>query len=218
MSSDRKAFSKRLLKWWRKNQREFPWRTTQKAYPVLMSEILLHRTKADQVSPIYSQFIKEFPTIEDLSNASINDVRKILHSLGLHWRTELLYQMAKELVKKHGGKIPSEWEELVSLPGVSHYIASAVRCFSFGYPDALLDTNTIRVLGRFFGIEITDSSRRSQHFKELYLSLINMEQPRKFGYAMIDLGALLCKPKRPMCGLCLLNDICKHGISIASSG
>lgn len=172
---------------------------------------MLHRTKADQVVSVYSRFLERFPTIDALSAASITDVKKVLYPLGLRWRTEFLHQMAKEIVGEHSGKIPSEKKELESLPGVGDYIASAVRCFSLGHPEALLDTNTVRILGRFFGIKVTDSSRRSRRFRELYLSLIDARRPREFNYAMIDLGGLVCTSKNPLCNSCPVSKICKYG-------
>jgi len=207
---DKEIFGKKLLKWWKENQRKFPWRNTRDTYQILISEIMLHRTKADQVVPVYNEFLKRFPTIDELSRASVNDVKKMLYSLGLHWRSEFLHRTAKEIRRKHGGRIPSDKEELEMLPGISQYIASAVRCFSFGYPETLLDTNTVRVLGRLFGIKVSDGSRRSRHFRELYRSLIDVENPREFNYAMIDLGALVCTPKDPLCKHCPIRNMCQY--------
>jgi len=208
-------FSKNLLKWWKNNKREFPWRKTHNSYEILVSEILLHRTRANQVIPVYIDFLERFPTIAALSEANIEDVKKILYPLGLSWRTELLHKMALEIMKKYEGKIPSKTKELEALPGVGHYIAAAVRCFCHGYPEVLLDTNTVRIIGRFFGIKKTDGSRRSRQFRELYEPLIDQKCPREFNYAMIDLGALVCKPKNPICSICPLSKKCKYGIEEA---
>lgn len=203
-------FAENLSRWWKNNKREFPWRKTRQPYKILVSEILLHRTRADQVAPVYHEFLKRFPTIIALSKASIEDVKEILHSLGLSWRTELLHKMALLVIRKHEGEIPSRKEELEALPGVGHYIAAAVRCFCYGCPEVLLDTNTVRILGRIFGIEKTDSSRRSKQFRELYGSLIDQEYPRDFNYAMIDLGALVCRPRKPACNICPLAAFCTY--------
>jgi A/G-specific DNA glycosylase len=201
-------FRQRLLDWWRENRRMFPWRTTTDPYRILVTEVLLHRTKAEQVATIYHEFFTRFPTIEDLAAAPLEDVKRLLHCLGLHWRTELLHRMAVIIVEKYGAKIPSERDELMSLPGVSHYIASAVRCFAFGFPEGVLDTNTVRIVGRFFGLRVTDSSRRSRRFRELYESLLDKDHPREFNYAMIDLGALLCTSRNPRHNICPLAEKC----------
>lgn len=208
---DYKELSKNLLEWWGEKQRKFPWRNTRDPYRIMVSEIMLHRTRANQVVPIYLEFLKRFPTISSLSKADMNDLKNVLYPLGLRWRTRLLLEMVIEIMDKYEGKIPSSREELESLPGVGQYIASAVRCFSFGYPSVLLDTNTVRILGRVFGIEVTDSSRRSQRFREFYLSLIDAQRPREFNYAMIDLGGLICKPKEPFCNSCPISEMCKYG-------
>lgn len=207
-------FVENLLKWWKNNRRDFPWRETCDSYKILISEILLHRTRADQVTPVYIKFMERFPTIIVLSEASTDDVKKILYPLGLHWRTEQLHKMALKIMQKYNGKIPSKTKELEALPGVGHYIAAAVRCFSYRYPEALLDTNTVRIIGRFFGIEKTDGSRRSRRFRVLYEPLVDQTHPREFNYAMIDLGALLCKPKNPICSICPINEKCKYARAI----
>jgi A/G-specific adenine glycosylase len=213
MPIQRREFSERLLEWWEKNQRKFPWRKSHDPYSVLISEILLHRTRADQVVPVYTEFIKRFQTIEDLANAPLDQVKKVVHSLGLHWRTKYMHQMAREIAARFGGEIPLERENLESLPGISHYIVSALRCFAHGYPEAILDTNTVRILGRVFGTGVTDGSRRSRKFKDLYLSILEKEHPREFNYAMIDLGALICIPGEPLCHICPVRKMCMYGRS-----
>ena len=205
------VLSEELLKWWTENQRKFPWRKTRDPYKILISEVLLHRTKAEQVVPVYNELIAKLPTIKDLAIVSSDSIKKLLHPLGLHWRTELLHKMSALIVEEYGGKIPSAKRELESLPGVSHYIASAVRCFAFGYPEALLDTNIVRILGRIFDVQVTDGSRRSKYFQKLSESILDKRNPREFNYALIDLGALVCKPKHPLCKFCPLNCLCKYG-------
>jgi A/G-specific adenine glycosylase len=208
---DKTEFAENLLGWWNQHQRKFPWRSTQKPYPTLISEIMLHRTRASQVVPVYEEFIKKYPTIATLSEASMRDVNKMLHPLGLHWRAASLYKAVRRIVAEHNGKVPAEKEALVSLPGISHYIAAAIRCFAFGCPETLLDTNTVRVLGRVFGITTTDGSRRRKKFGELYQSLIDEKRSREFNYAMIDLGAKVCTPKSPSCKICPVFQLCKYG-------
>lgn len=205
--------AKKLLEWWKKNKRVFPWRESCDPYHVLVGEILLHRTKANQVVPVYQKFVEKFPTIATLANASFAEVRKIVHSLGLLWRTEALHKMAQDILTKFEGRIPVEREKLESLPGISHYIASAVRCFAFGYPEVLLDTNTVRIVGRVFGAQISDGSRRNRTFQRLYDSILDKENSRDFNYAMLDLGALVCLPSEPLCNICPVIQICVFGSS-----
>ena len=208
---DLKKLHRNLLEWWYKNGRRFPWRNTTNPYHILISEILLHRTRADQARKVYDELIRRFPTVQDLALSDPEEVMRILYPLGLHWRGRLLLKMAREIYQKYSGKIPSSPSELESLPGVGKYIASAVRCFAFNEPVPLLDTNTLRILGRLFGIKVTDSSRRKKYFLKLYTDLMDKRHPREFNYAMIDLGALVCTPKNPRCGECPLLSHCKYG-------
>jgi len=173
-----------------------------------MAEVMLHRTKAEQVAGIYLKFIQKYPDIRSLAAANSSELIDILYPLGLRWRIELIHKMAKEIIVKYKGIIPTEKEELLALLGVGEYIASAVRCFSSGYPEPLLDTNTVRIIGRYFGEETTESSRRSKNFIKIYSATIDQSNPREFNYAMIDLGALICKSKDPLCKKCPISNHC----------
>jgi len=210
---ERSDLAKNLLEWWRKNKRIFPWRETRNIYQILVGEILLHRTKANQVVPVYDRFLNKFPTIVELANASFVEVRETVCSLGLLWRTKALHEMAQKIVANYEGKIPFEREKLESLPGISHYIASAVRCFGFGYSEILLDTNTVRIVGRVFGVKVSDSSRRSRTFQRFYESILDKKSPRAFNYSMLDLGALVCLPSEPLCNVCPISQDCVFGRS-----
>jgi A/G-specific adenine glycosylase len=113
------------------------------------------------------------------------------------------------MVNNHfGGDIPLQKEILMTLPGVGKYIASAVICFGLNRPEPVLDTNTVRILGRVCRIEITDSSRRSKKFEELMRGFIGIDVPREISFFMIDLGAKICRPKYPKCEICPINDFC----------
>lgn len=210
LTDNHEDFRNRLLEWWRENQRDFPWRNTRNIYQILIAEILLHRTRAEQVVPVYNRFLDRFPSIENIAEASQSEIEEILHPLGLHWRARLLHRMARTICEKNGCKIPSNKERLKSLPGISHYIASAIRCFALGCPEIMLDTNTVRIAGRFFGVEVTDSSRRSKKFRKFLESLLDKEHPQEFNFAMIDLGALVCRSSDPHCGRCPVKDMCEY--------
>lgn len=199
-----------LDKWWQCKKRHFSWRTTNVPYEILVAEILLHRTKAEQVSKVYLNFLNSFPSIICLAKGSLVEIQTLLKGLGLNWRIELLHKMAQEIVKQYGGKIPDTKEELKSLPGISDYIASATMCFAFNKSEPLLDTNIVRIIGRVFNLPITDSSRRSSNFKEFYQKINSSENPRNFAFAMIDLGALVCLPRRPICNACPVKDMCSY--------
>ena len=208
---DVQALRKALIEWGQKNFRSFPWRETEDPYRILVAEVLLHRTRAEQVIPVYLEFVQEFPDVESLARAPQEKVLRILYPLGLHWRSELLHKMAQRIVADTGGKILADSSWLRSLPGVSDYIASAVLCLAFNMPEPLLDTNTVRVTGRLFGLPVKDSSRRSRKFRELYFQLLDRERPREFNLAVLDLGALICRPRDPHCQECPIRIFCRYG-------
>jgi len=206
---DKKArFQKKLIEWGRKNLIMYPWRRSENPYELLVAEILLHRTRAEQVLPVYEEFIRTYPDINALYRSDCRELERLLHPLGLRWRARLLHEMARVIVEKFGSKIPENYDELLSLPGVSDYTASAVRCFAFGYPEPLLDTNTVRVVGRVFGIRVTDSTRRNRAFRNFMKSLVPEENPKMFNYALLDFGKTVCRVRSPNCDSCTLAPIC----------
>lgn len=199
-----------LFQWWNHAKRHFPWRETRDPYRILVAEILLHRTRANQVVPLYELFLQRFPDIKNLAQSSPQELAELLRSGGLRWRWKLLHDMAIELEERFDGQIPDDFDILVLLPGISHYIASAVRCFASGHPDVLLDTNTVRVAGRLFGLAVTDSSRRSPLFRSVLEEIMDTEHPREFNFALIDFAALVCKATTPLHHECYLHHYCHY--------
>lgn len=201
-------FSTDLLDWWKQNGRKFPWRLEKDSYRILVVETLLHRTKAENVVPIYLKFITEFPNIKTLSGAELRDILKITRPLGLAWRWNLLKKAAIIIEKEFSGQIPMDKEKLLSLPGVGDYIASAIRVFSSDTEDPLIDTNTVRIICRIYGISINDGLRREGIMKELYRQLRCKTDPKVFGFTLIDLAAGVCHPKVPECKKCPISPSC----------
>lgn len=197
-----------LLHWWSTAKREFPWRETCDPYKVLIAEVLLHRTRAEQVIPLYNMVLSRFPDVSALSRSTPDELSQMLWTGGLHWRWKLLHAMSAEIVTRFDGEIPGSFTELTSLPGIDHYIASAVRCFAFGYPDVLLDTNTVRLVGRLFELEVTDSSRRSRLYRSILQGWLDRQHPQEFNLALIDLSAKICTPKAPRHEDCCLKTHC----------
>jgi len=203
-----KKIQRELLRWGEKNVRSYPWRNTRDPYRIIVAEVMLHRTRADQVKKLYDKFIEKFPDFSSIVMAGQDRIESELRSLGLLWRSDLLYRMAREVVEKYGGVLPMNKNELMKLPGVGDYIASAVLCSGYNIPEPVLDTNTVRVIGRIFGIEVTDSSRRSKKFEKIMRDLIDCGEPRKFFLSIIDFAALICSANNPKCDVCFLTDIC----------
>jgi A/G-specific adenine glycosylase len=208
-SVDATAFRRKLIAWGHRHFRPFPWRFTQDPYHILLAEIMLHRTRAAQVAPVFQRFITRYPDTRALTTASRAELRQELYSLGLQWRIDLVAEMATHLVERFDGTVPELRDDLISLPGVSDYIASAVRCFAWGHPEPLIDTNTVRVVGRLFGLEITESSRRNRTFKNLISSLVDLEQPREYNFALLDLADAICTKRTiPGCSQCPVAQMC----------
>lgn len=221
MAQDRQLFKEIrsiLLEWGKRHIRSFPWRETRDPWKVLLAEVLLHRTRADQVVPVYRKVVEHYPDPFSLATARLDDLERMLRPLGLHWRVSLLLEMARTIVREYDGHVPVDRESLRALPGISDYIAGAVRCFAFGLPDPVLDTNTVRVLGRLFGLRVTDSSRRSRRFRELMEAVVEGEDPRDLVLSILDLAALVCRPRDPRCMECPLYSLCQHGRSRQPDG
>jgi len=197
--------------WGKGNYRDFPWRRTQDPYKVLLAEIMLHRTQAMQVARIYEGFIEEYSSVKTLVKADKYELHKALFSLGLQWRIDLIKDMAEILVNKYDSEIPKDKSELLSLPGISDYIACGVRCFAWNIAEPLIDTNTVRVVGRIYNIEVKDSSRRNPKFKELIAELVDPEEPRAYNLALLDLADQVCtKKEEPKCRECPINYLCSY--------
>lgn len=177
-----------------------------------MAEIMLHRTQVVQVVPIFKSFLERYPDISALARADSTDLQTALSSLGLHWRIDLIYQMAQQIKERFDLQIPREKADLLSLPGVSEYIAGAVRCFAWNIPEPVIDTNTVRITGRLFGLEVKDSSRRNAKFRNLITAMVDRDHPRDYNYALLDLAHLIClKKQAPLCQECPVQIFCCYG-------
>jgi A/G-specific adenine glycosylase len=211
------SFRKALVRWGKENFRPFPWRLTTDPYRILIAEIMLHRTQVSQVVPVYENFIVSYPDIPSLAKAEAAELHSILYSLGLRWRIDLITEMASKLIEQFGGKVPQEIEALRTLPGVSDYVAGAVRCFAWNLSEPIIDTNTVRVTGRLFNLTIKDSSRRNSLFRRLISSLLDPVEPRTYNYALLDLAAKVCtKVRIPDCKSCPLLSYCAFGQKVIS--
>ncbi|MGC8645847.1 MAG: hypothetical protein ACP5UO_06310 [Thermoplasmata archaeon] len=208
------AFSEELLKWWNDNARHFPWRDEREPYRILIAEILLHRTRAKNVVPVYLDFISKFPNINALGSASIDEILSVTASLGLKWRWTMLIEAARQIVERFGGEVPLDCGQLLTLPGIGDYLASAVATFAGGQDCELLDTNTVRVICRVIGEECGDSGRRRKAIRNKYSALKGDGNASEFAYSLIDLASLVCLPKNPKCGIC---PVSKHCITWMSS-
>jgi len=201
-------FRKQLQTWWKSNRREFPWRRPSKPYNWLIAEMMLRRTRANQVAPVYEHFMRQFPTPKELAEADNGAVAELLHTLGLSWRVPAFKQLALQIVSEHGGRIPRDRGALLALPGVGDYVAEAVRCFGFGEPVAVVDANTVRVAARYFGFEFNPESRRKKEVRAAVAQLLDPARPADSNLALLDFAAAICQPLRPLCVRCPLASRC----------
>ncbi len=216
--ADIRAFRDGIKVWGKQHFRAFPWRKTTDPYLLLIAEVMLHRTQVIQVVPVYEKFVARYPDLFHFAGADREELKFLLKPLGLHWRIDLIYEMALALAAGFGSKMPKEKSDLLSLPGVSEYIASAVRCFAWNIPEALVDTNTIRIIGRVSGWPVKDSSRRNRRFTQALANLVDPFEPRSYNYGLLDLAHLVClKKQAPLCNQCPLISMCQMGQSIRAS-
>ena len=203
------SFRDNLVQWFRWNRRDFPWRRPGLTpWQVLLVEMCLHRTKADQVAKVANELISLGQTPDSFLN-NAEALEPALASLGLFWRAENLRGAAEFIKDDMNGRVPDNWQELISVPGVGDYIASAVLCFAFGRPTVLLDTNTLRIARRISGEDLKQSKW------QLRLSLHEMAGERgadaEWNQALLDLGALVCRARAPRCGDCPVRNHCVTG-------
>lgn len=209
------TFRALLITWGHGHFRALPWRLTRDPYQILMAEVMLHRTQALQVVPTFQHFVALYPDVPTLAHAAPAQLHAVLHALGLRWRVDLICEMATQLMTRFGGQVPCDKSDLLSLPGVSEYIASAVRCFAWNCPEPLVDTNTVRVTGRLFGLPTKDSSRRNRRFRDLIGGLVDPNEPRNYNYALLDLANQVCMRKQPPdCFGCPAQKQCVYGTDV----
>ncbi len=196
------------------NNREMPWKGESDPYKVWLSEIILQQTKVEQGLAYYNAFTKAYPTVFDLAKASENEVLKLWQGLGYYSRARNLHHTAKDIALNLNGVFPNNSKDLLKLKGVGAYTAAAIASFVFKEPVAVVDGNVIRVLSRFFKIEEAfDTSQGKKLFQGKAQELVDKKSPDKYNQAIMDFGATICKPKKPLCSSCVLNTKCKAYLS-----
>lgn len=209
----REYFRHHIASWFTEYGRHYPWRDTANPYHILVAERMLHRTRSDQVADTYHRFLGRFPTVQSLAAASSEDVTSILATLGLTWRFETFIPMARMIVESFEDQIPTAREDLLKLPGVGPYTADAVLAFAFHRPVAVVDTNTIRVAGRYLtGEEWRGDNRKRNSVRAAVSSLLDTAYPARSNAAILDLGALICQARSPICHHCPVSGMCVRAL------
>ena len=202
-------FTLQIQDWYRQNLRDLPWRQTKDPYLIWLSEIILQQTRVDQGLPYYTKFCSTFPTINDLANAEEEQVLLIWQGLGYYSRARNMLKTAKLIVDEHSSEFPKTYQELLKLKGIGPYTAAAIASFAFKETTPVIDGNVYRVLTRYFGIDLAiDSKEGKNQIAELANMLIDKSEPDTYNQAIMEFGALQCKPKNPSCSSCPLSDAC----------
>ncbi len=204
------SFAKKLLDWAGTYDRNLPWKSRTDAYAIWLSEIILQQTRMEQGLPYYVRFLEAFPTIQDLAQADEQKVMKLWQGLGYYSRARNLHFTAQYITKELNGQFPKTYETLLALKGVGPYTAAAIASFAYGLPHAVVDGNVFRVLARY-AADFTDigTGAGRKHFTELANQLLDIKQPGAFNQALMDLGAMICKPQNPACNQCPLEGECR---------
>src|SRR5438105_1972274 len=208
-----------LLRWFGEHARDLPWRRTRDPYAIWVSEIMLQQTQVKTVLPYWDRWMRALPTIETLAKARPRTIHKLWEGLGYYTRVRNMQKAARLICDAHGGKFPETFEEILALPGIGRYTAGAICSIGFNQPTPILDGNVVRVLSRVFGIN--GNSREKLTNKRLWriagelvqqaaelkgnLPRFRVHATRRcshFNQSLMELGALVCRPKEPQCLLC----------------
>ena len=206
----RAFFTAELLQWNKAdNQRLMPWKNEKDPYKIWISEIILQQTRVQQGMEYYNRFIKAFPTVQHITNASESQVFKLWEGLGYYSRCKNIIASARYITNELGGKFPENFNGILQLKGIGNYTASAIASFAFNLPYAVLDGNVFRVLSRFFGIAIPiDNKDGRKIYSVIADQLLDKKNPATYNQAIMDFGATICKPKLPLCHICPLGQNC----------
>lgn len=204
-------FTRNLLQWNKTdNSRSMPWKGEKDPYRIWLSEIILQQTRVEQGLAYYEKFIKAFPTVHDLAKAPEKEVFKLWEGLGYYTRCKNLIATAKKISEEYKGKFPATYESIKELKGVGPYTAAAIASFAFNEPQAVVDGNVQRVVARYFGISTPiDTTEGKKLYQQLATSLLDTDQPGIYNQAIMDFGAVICKPQNPLCTSCPQQQDCE---------
>lgn len=203
------SFQQALLKWYQVHQRTLPFRESLDPYHIWISEIMLQQTQMDTVLPYYKRFMEAFPTVYDLAKAPQERVMHLWAGLGYYSRARNLHKCAKVIVKKHQGRFPEDYQEALKLPGIGPYTAGAVLSIAYNQPIPAVDGNVLRVFSRLFDSHLDIGEAKNKRVIQNQIRELIPDNARDFNQALMELGALVCLPKKPRCESCPLTNSCQ---------
>ena len=204
----RRAIAAAVVKWFSAAQRPLPWRENYDPYRVWISEVMLQQTQVATVLPYYRRWMERFPHLPDLAAAPLEAVLKAWEGLGYYSRARNLHRCAGEVAARHGGRFPADAAALQALPGIGSYTAGAIASIGFNRPVPAVDANVARVLSRVFALRLPLNRGRA-HLDALAAELLRSAEPRPLNEGLMELGALVCRPRAPLCPRCPLRRMCE---------
>lgn len=202
-------FQETVNNWYRQNKRDLPWRGTNDAYVIWLSEIIMQQTRVEQGLPYFNRFLSAFPSVQDFAQASETEILNLWQGLGYYSRGRNMLYTAREVLRLHNGVFPTDYSTLLTLKGVGSYTAAAISSFSSGAQQAVVDGNVFRLFARYFGIDIPiNGTPGKKYFGDLAQELIQGQDASVYNQAVMEFGALQCKPKSPNCPICPLQIDC----------
>lgn len=203
------SFALKLMNWYRENGRDLPWRDTQDPYIIWLSEIILQQTRVEQGMPYFYRFLEAFPIVTKFAEAEEEEILRLWQGLGYYSRARNMHKAAKMVVSEFGGIFPTKYEDVIRLHGVGEYTAAAISSFSSNEPRAVVDGNVYRVLSRYLGIaEPINSTKGKKLFASLAQEMLDHDHASTYNQAIMDFGAVHCKPKKPLCATCIFHIDC----------
>ena len=203
-------FSEKLLEWYRVNKRNLPWRLTKQPYKIWVSEIILQQTRIEQGEKYYYAFLEKYPNISELAKTNDEELLKVWEGLGYYSRALNMLKASRVVLNNYKGIFPSNYDDLIKLPGIGDYTASAISSICNNEVQPVVDGNVFRFLSRMFKIDLPiDKLKTKTYFKKLGFKLIDVVNPGDFNQAMMDYGSMVCRPKKFQCHKCLFSSNCK---------
>jgi A/G-specific adenine glycosylase len=202
-------FSAELIAWYTHNKRDLPWRNTTNAYIIWLSEIILQQTRVEQGMPYFYRFAEKYPTVTAFAAAHEDEILRLWQGLGYYSRGRNMLKTAQLVQEQYKGVFPVSYNELIKLKGIGEYTAAAISSFSSNEARAVVDGNVYRVLARYFGIhDAINSPKGKKIFQKLADDVLDNARPGLHNQAIMEFGAMLCKPKNPACGICPVHISC----------
>ena len=203
-------FAKKLIEWYKINRRDLPWRMTNDPYNIWVSEIILQQTRIDQGTPYYLNFTEKFPNVKKLAESNLDELMKVCQGIGYYSRIVNMYKCAKIVVSEYNSNFPSKYDELINLPGIGDYTASAISSICSGESKMVVDGNVIRLFSRLYNLKYQQhSSMMKKTIKKIGEKEILKYYSGDFNQALMDYGSMICSPKKYKCDKCIFSNSCE---------